>query len=911
MTELRKFSLKSFCFAFVTMFCIAITWKSEARYTRPFEIYSTLTSDTTPIPKKILGQVSPVQIDTSKKRDTTRITDTIPPTQKVDTFSLRLSKDTLDAPVNYEAEDSAVLFVKDQKFLLYGKTKTTYKDVVLTAPRVEMDQQTNIVTAYSSKDSLGNMIARAQFQQGQEGFQSDTIVYNFKTQKGLTKNTYTKQQEMFVQATLIKKVNDSTTFAKRVIMTTCDFDDPHFGFVSNRGKFITNKIAVTGPIHPEFEGVPIPIYLPFGIFPLNKGRHSGLLPPQFAMNEQFGIGLEGLGYYHVLNDYIDVTLRGNIYSYGGWSFNLTPSYRKRYKYNGALNISVQHTKFAFKGDPDFSLTKTFNVSWNHSVDSRAKPGTNFSANVNAGSTRYNQYIPNNPRRNVNNNQASSISYSKSWAGKPYNLSLNANQNQNSVSHLMNITLPDASFNVTTLYPFQSKLVKGTQKWYEKIGIGYTGVARNQVSFYDTASNTLKSLLDTLQWGAQHRIPINLSLPPLGKFIISPSLSYEETWLTRRMKRTWNDAAKKVDTLSDDKGFYIDRQVSFGLSFNTAVYGTVLFKNSKLRGIRHVIRPNFSFNYKPNLSKSKYDVIRTDPNTNRISAISQFSSNNLFSPYGYGKYGGISFGVDNNLEIKWKGKKDTTQNGKVVRIIDGFGFTSGYNFLQDSLKLQPFNVYLRSTLFEKVSLTGQALVDPYQIDTTTGTVINRYAWQGDRFRLARITSGSISLSTQFQSKPRDPDKPANPNAQLQTRGIINDPTLIAQEQLLQDYMRRNPAEFVDFNIPWSLGLSFALQFTKFYDVSIKSFKNTISSNINFNNSFSLTPKWNFSTNGYFDFNTKKLTQFAMTVNRDMHCWQMSISVTPVSDYKYFNLTISPKSSILQDLRVNRTRTFVNY
>lgn len=929
MARLHKFRRKKFCLVLAaTAFSIAITCRIEARNTSPFEIYRPVTADTLPrlakergrnLPRKDTVPVPKImgQKDSSRRHtvpdttrgidstDSVRLRDSLPPSPKVDTFSLKLSKDTLDAPINYEAEDSAVLLVKEKKFLLYGKTKTTYKDVTLTAPKVEMDQQTSIVTAYNSRDSMGRVATRAKFQQGtDQNFESDTITYNFKTQRGLTKNTYTKQQDMWVQANLIKKVNANTTFARHVIMTTCDYDDPHFGFVSSRGKFINNKVAITGPIHPEFEGIPIPIYLPFGIFPLNPGRHSGLLPPTFEVNEQFGLGLVNGGYYHVINDYMDVTVRTNLYSYGGWTLNLTPTYRRRYHFNGGFNISLQHTKVNFKGDPDYSLTKTFNISWNHSVDQRAHPGTNFSASVNAGSTKYNRYVTNDPMRNVMNNQASSINFSKTWAGKPYNLTVSANQNQNSVNHLMNISLPDAGFSVTTIYPFQRKEQIGSQKWYEKIGVGYTGTFRNLVNFYDTAKNTVNSLLDTLQWGAQHRFPISLSLPPLGKFIVSPSISYEETWLTHRLKRAWNPAVNKLDTLYTEKGFYTDRQMSMGVGFNTTIYGTLAFKHGKIKAIRHVVRPSFSLNYKPNLSKNKYDLI-TDV-YGRSQAYSEFDNNLVFRGYGYGKYGGMSFGLDNNLEMKVRGKKDSVD--RKVRLIDGFGFNSGYNFLQDSMKLQPFQLYLRSTLFEKLSLTAQALLDPYQFDTL-GRTIGRYVWQGNRFALGRITSGSISMSTQFQSKPRDPKKPPNPNAQIGKH--ITDPALLADEQRLQDYMRRNPAEFVDFNIPWSFNISFSLNFTKYFVDSIKNFKTRLSSSINFNNSFSLTPKWNFNTNGYYDFNTNRLTQLTMSVSRDMHCWQMSINVIPIGDYRSFNISISPKSSILQDLRVNRTRSFTNY
>jgi hypothetical protein len=349
-------------------------------------------------------------------------------------------------------------------------------------------------------------------------------------------------------------------------------------------------------------------------------------------------------------------------------------------------------------------------------------------------------------------------------------------------------------------------------------------------------------------------------------------------------------------------------MSFSLGVNTNIYGTLAFKKSRLMAIRHVVRPSFSFNYTPNLSKGKYDVIQVD-SFGHIAALPQFINNRIFSGYGYGRFGGISFGVDNNLEMKWRSKKDTGDAAiKKIRLIDGFGFQSGYNFLLDSFKLIPFNLYLRSTLFEKLSLSATGDLDPYQYDTL-GIRINKYAWSGGRLSLGQLRSGSVSMSTQFQSKPRDPKQGPNPNAQIGRH--INDPALMADEQRLQDYMRRNPAEFVDFNIPWSIGLSFSLSFFKQFDQAQKKFKTTVTSSASFNNSFSLTPKWNFTTNGFYDFKTKQLTTFTMSISRDMHCWQMAINVTPIGNYRYFNISISPKSSILQDLRINRTRTFVNY
>ena len=176
MTGLRKFSLKKRFVALVIItMCIALTWKAEARRASPFQIGTTLTKqqDTT----------KPLQTDSVLRPDTFKKTDTIPPRQTVDSFSLKLSKDSLDGPVHYEAEDSAVVMVQDKKIWLYGKTKTTYKDITLTAPYVQLDQQTNMITALADKDSTGALLTKAHFVQGENNFESDTIRFNFKTQK--------------------------------------------------------------------------------------------------------------------------------------------------------------------------------------------------------------------------------------------------------------------------------------------------------------------------------------------------------------------------------------------------------------------------------------------------------------------------------------------------------------------------------------------------------------------------------------------------------------------------------------------------------------------------------------------------------------------------------------------------------
>ncbi|MEJ7738666.1 MAG: putative LPS assembly protein LptD [Chitinophagaceae bacterium] len=876
------------------MLICSITSFASGNYTPPSFFYTTkatTVTDTVPAVKSRSDTIPANVIDTAIKK-----------VQVTDTIDVKISKDSLDAPVTYSASDSMVLDVPSKKITLFNQSSTKYKDLDLSAFKIEMDQEKQIIVASYTRDSAGSLVGRPKFLQGENNMDSDSIIYNIKTQKGITSSTYTTQGEMYVFGERIKKISENEYFALRGRFTTCNLDTPHFAFVTKRLKLVNKKLAISGPIHPEFEGVPVPIYIPFGFFPLSQGRHSGLLPPQFTANEQFGLGLEGLGYYEVLNDNFDVTLRSDIYSYGGYRLNLTPTYRKRYRYQGQFNLAYQNTRFlSDAGDKEYESNRSFNIYWNHSVDSKARPGTSFSANVNAGSTKFNRYVANNPTLNFQNQLNSSINYSKNWDNK-YNMTISANHNQNNNTRLVNLSLPNISFTATNFYPFQKKEFVGEPKWYEKLGIGLNSNVAGQASFYDSLFS-FRQLIDTFQWGAQHNVPITLSLPALGPFQVAPGISYQEKWYAQRFIRQWNGNSKKIDTVIN-KGFFTARDVSFSLGVNTAIFGTFagFGKNSRIKAIRHVIRPNISANYKPDLAKKDYYSTQIDT-TGREFRFSPYDGT-IYGAFGEGRFGGISFGVDNNLEMKVRSKTDTTEGSdSKIKLIDGFGFNGGYNFLADSFKLSIFNVYLRSTLFEKINITAGAVIDPYVVDAS-GFRQNRYVWQDGKYSLGRLTNGNIAISTSFRSKEKEKKK-EEPDQQY---GDQNLPMTMEEQQAQLNYIRKNPAEFADFNIPWSINVSYSLSFSRNFLSDYSGFKTEINSNVSLNGDFNLTPKWKMGMNTYYDFKTASIQSLSMFLSREMHCWQMSINVTPVGLYRSFNITINPKSSLLKDIRVNRSRYF---
>jgi len=862
-------------------------------------------------------QVSGDTIPQKSKKDTLPATrtklfsaDTTVKNQQADSVvrvdTLVMSKDSVDATIKYHADDSGVLVVSTKELFLYGKAKTDYKDLNLEAATIQYDQQSQTVKAYGSLDSTGNPLSKPQFTQGEMKTVSDSIFYSLKNAKGLTKNTFFQEGEIFLNARLLKKINAEEVFARDARFTTCNLDTPHFAFRSRRMKIVNNKLGVTGRVYPEIESVPIPmIFLPFGLFPLNRARHSGILFPAFTSSEDFGLGLEGLGYYKVLSEYADLTTRANLYSYGGWNLNVNSKYIKRYKYTGNLNVTFQSTKTLNRGGgskEEFNTSQSYMINWSHSRDNRARPGSSFSASVNFGSTKFNKSLLNNPYQNFNNQLSSSINYSKDWRGKA-NLSLNLNHSQNSVTNLVNLNLPTLSFNVVTFYPFQQKDQVGSGKWYEKIGIGYSGNFLNQLSFYDTAFS-FRRMLDTLQYGAQHNIPITLSLPQLGPFNLSPSVSYEERWYGQRTFKHWDTVNNKLDT-TIQKGLYTARQMNFSLGINTRIFGTYQFKpTSKIMAIRHEIRPTISVSYHPDFVSKYYYTTQVDKSGRKVRT-SRFDGS-IIPSFSEGAFGGIGFGIDNLLEMKVKDKTDTSAKapGKKVKLLDGFGFNSSYNLLADSFALGNFNLYARSTLFEKINISASANLNPYDADSA-GFPVNRILWDPKRFKFGRITGGNVAISTSFKSKSKD-------GKDDKTRQLPVDPFMTPDEQQRQlQYARSNPAEFTDFNIPWNLTLSYSYNFSRAIKRDYSGWETQSSSNLSFNGDFSLTEKWKLGATGYYDVTRNTLNQLSAFITREMHCWQLSINVTPIGLYRSFNITLSPKSGILRDLRINRSRTFSSY
>ncbi len=828
----------------------------------------------------------------------------------------REKKSFLDDIITGRNKDSLVYDVRQKMVYIYREGDVTYQDMNLKADYMQVNMDTKNIYAYGIADSVdasGNRIpddsikqTRPEFIQGGSSYTMDTITYNISSKKAKIKGVATQEGEGYLIGKDIKKMSDNTINIANGKYTTCDnVDHPHFYLAMTRAKVIPGKKVIVAPSYFVMEDVPIYFLgVPFGFFPMNKGRQSGFIMPEYGEEYVKGFFIRNGGYYFAFNDYIDVAATAGIYTLGSWEAALASRYIKRYKYSGSFNFRYSKDIIGEKTDADYVNMGNFNVTWSHQQDPKFRPNSTFSAQVNFSTSGYAKYGSQTMDQYLNTQTNSSISYSKTWAGKPFSFSTNFQHSQNSQDTTVSLSLPNIVFNISRIYPFRRRGDKavGKQRWYEKISLQYTANMANNVTVKEKDLFTEKMFKD-MRNGIQHTIPISTTMNLFNYINISPSANYTERWYFRKINREWNPETNSVENADTTYGFYRLYNYNLSVSATTKIYGLFQFKGKDpiIRAIRHVMTPSISLSYTPNFGDPKYgywQAYQTD-STGTIGYYSPFAENYYGVP-SRGQSASLSFGLTNTLEMKVRSKSDTSGTKK-IKLIDNLSINGSYNFLADSLNLSTFSINLRTTIYGNFGLNVSATLDPYQVNER-GQRINQFMIR--KGKLGRITSASTSFGYSF-------------NSSKSGRAAINDinsgmgPTPTAytnffdtQGQQLDPNTRRAlmTSQYYDFDLPWNLSFNYSFSYTN------TGITKNVTQTLGFNGSLNLTPKWGVTFNGGYDFEQKKITPGVITINRDLHCWQMNFSWVPVGFRKSWSFNIAVKSSMLQDIKWDKRSSY---
>ncbi len=813
------------------------------------------------------------QLD-SLSNDSDKVDSLKPAAVKVDT--VKISKNAIDEKVKYQALDSIIFVVDSQLVFLYGKAEVYYGDVNLKAGEISIDQQKNLVEAKGVLDSTGKKVDNPDFSDGSQNFKSKHIIYNTKTKKGKIKEVTTVDGESYLRGESVKKDSTDVTYMQHGSYTTCNLEHPHYYFALSKLKVIPDDKIVTGPANLVVADVPTPLALPFGFFPNKKGQANGILLPTYGQANNYGFFLKDGGYYMGLSEHVDLMIRGDIYTRGSWALRTESQYAKKYKYNGNMSLSYAVFKLGEEGFPNFEKRKDFFVKWNHSQDPKSNPSSRFSADVNFGTSSYNSLNATNASDILANTFQSSVQYNKTFAKS--NLTLSARQSQNTATRKFDISAPELTYAVNRFYPFKRKHPVGANKWYEDIGLTYTNSTRAQLS-------TIDSLLyaGNINWnkevskGTNHIVPITTSIKLLKYFTFSPTATYSESWYLQSVRKSFDNELNTIVTDTIQK-FARARDLSLNTSLRTIIYGMYQFKNGPVKAVRHVITPNLGFTYNPGLSG--YNTVATNLNGG-TSNYSRFEGA-MFGAPSLVKSGFVNMGLVNNLEMKVRSKKDTISGFKKYKIFENLSVDSRYDVLADSFQLSPFNINLRTAPIENMSINMNAVADPYRLDPVSGRKVDEFIADQSN-DLARITSMNLAISFNLKSKQ------ANPQTESKT----------ATKEELEE-INRNRYQYVDFNIPWTLNVSYNFIYSK--PAYVTDIKQTVS----FNGDFNVTDNWKVGMNSGFDLKQKKFTYTSMNIYRNLHCWEIRLNMVPFGFRKSYSLDINVKSSILQDLKLSRKR-----
>ncbi|MBR9920956.1 MAG: LPS-assembly protein LptD [Bacteroidetes bacterium] len=820
---------------------------------------------------------------------------------------ITISPDAPPEGIDYVSRDSMIYDIENQKIYLYGEAKINYTSIQLEADYIEFDWSTNIVYAKGLPDSTGRISGQPAFQDGEQRFNASEMRYNFKSGKGIVYDAATTQDELYVLGEKAKYITSQDTnhtdviYSKRAIFTTCNHPEPHFGIRSTKQKVVPNQVAIVGPSNLEIMGVPTPVWLPFGFFPLSKTKSTGLIFPRgYQYNPSGGFGLRNVGWYFPINDYMDLQLTGDVFIKGSFRLRSTVNYAKRYKYRGGFTFEYGNNRVENESNGAFERTQNFLLTLRHNQDAKAHPSRSIGGNITIQTNDAIRSNYNDANSQQNTNLSSSFNYSESFPGRPYTLSAGLTHSQNTKTRKVTINFPDFRFNLNSVYPFQNKKGSsgGNPTWYEKIALTYRGEAKATLNATDTTLFD-PSTLQNIRYGARNNIDLNTNLKLFKYFNITPSADYTEIWYFQKQQKFFDPTIMETiefDTLENGEieqiitdvqyGEVIDstlteftplRQYRLGANMDTKLFGTVLFKKGLIRGFRHQMTPSVGVSFVPDYTNPNlgyFQEVQVDTRFPDSTQTYSIFENGIYNkPNQNGQQFLINYGLRNIVETKLYSKQDSSTRN--VRLLQSFDFRGSYNMAAEEFNWSTISLNGSTRIFNGVTnLQFRATFDPYMEDSE-GERIEEFVWN-DRRLPARLTNANLRVTSTLRvSDIRNMFKANNPG-----------------EEQLAPGANTKKGDLLSLFENFSINHTLVIDRTKMGGVDTLAIT---SNTIYFRGNIDLTEKWRVTVGSFgYDFVNKGITFPSLAVTRDLHCWEMGISWQPTLNTYAFYLRVDQGS-----------------
>lgn len=831
-------------------------------------------------------------------------------------YSKEVSNGFLSDDVDYTALDSIIGSPAQGGAELYNEGYVKYQDITLKAGYISIDFNTSTLYAKGIVDSTGKIQQKPLFTEGGKTYRADEMYYNFATKKAKIKKIITKEGDGFLHGENVKKTDEKSFFVENASFTTCSHEHPHFRINTSKAKVIIGEKVVTKFAYLEILDIPTIFMVPFGFFPTTDKRKSGILIPTYGSSPFRGYFLKDGGYYWAANEFFDITLKGDIYTQGGWGLRGASSYKKRYAYNGSLSLNYDRIKFGREEFSEFTSgafddRRNFAIRWTHNQDAKSNPYFKFNANVNIASSSFYQLTGTNTNDILRNQLNSSVSFTKSWPGKPINLTVSARHNQNNATEALTLSLPQATFSVNRQFPFKRKKTVGKKKWFDEIGLSYTANTANEIQTTLNADIfSKKVLLDDARNGINHTIPISANYKVFKFFVFNPTINYNERWYFKRRDYRFNDTANAV-TYDTVDGFFANRSFTTSANLSTKLYGMYGFKGY-LKKIRHTITPTVGLSYRPDFSTDfwgYYQNVQSD-SSGTTESFDRYTGQ-LYGVAPSGKQGSVTFSLLNTLEAKVKSKRDSTGEKK-IKLLERISLNTSYNMAAEEFKWQNLRLTASSSALKGLIIMNyNANLDFYGFDPdegTNGARVNRSAFDVNG-KWLRPTNQTFTAGVSLNGDRFSKDKKTKPNKNKKKDGLEeangNDGKGGALGVTEGDPDYYNPNTTFDFKPTWNMNVNYNLsKISSGLDANLRQ-------SVSLNGDVQVTENWRMGFSTGYDLEAKDFTITTFDFYRSLHCWEMRCTWIPLGVAQSYSLTIRVRSDVLSDLKYERRRGYGDF
>jgi|TARA_R110000737_G_scaffold115473_1_gene148375 hypothetical protein len=813
----------------------------------------------------------------------------------------KIKKDTIylvdksfEEIVDYASADSIYMDLKNKKVHMYRNAKIVYGDITMNAGYIQLDLDKNEVLTTYLIDSLGNKEGKPEFDDGAEKMTASSIRYNFETEKGYIQEVMTQQDENFLYMEVAKRQANEEIHFRKGRFTTCDLEEPHYHFQLSKAILIPEKRIVSGPMNLWIKGVPTFLALPFIIIPQQKNKLNGFIFPQIIPSSNYGFGFDQLGYYIPINDKIQTTVYGTLYSRGSFGIGNVTDYYSKYKFRGSIALGYDRFRDGF---PSKTAKTNIKFLWSHQKDAKSNPYLQFRSNVNF-------YSINNPQFNLdpvnnqylNNTFNSDIALDKSLPNLPIRTGIKLTARQSSVNKTIELNSPTVNLNMTQIFPLK-RLVSGSQGWRQvvaRFGLTYDMEGKNQSTFGDTLLQQFD--LARIGQGFKNGISQRATAKTTAGFFkntlkINPSITYRND-LNFQTVEKFNDSTDTTGVTQYSVRTDLLKQTGMAQYFNFTVNATtVLYSYYKFIGkkkslLRHVFTPTIGYTYIPNLNPNQTLNVVNASNPLNYSRFEQ----SVYASGATNDQSLITFSMNNTFELKQKSARDTVTGFKKIKLIDNFSISGNYDRLKDTMKLSDFNWNIRISPLQALNFQASGVYSPYNWNDSTGAKVKEFAIN-ERGKLGRFLNSTFSTGFTLTSK--------------KSLAKLQDVKDKMEENWNSDYQYflLHPEQMVSFEIPWKATFSHNVTWNinQFRSIGNRERSNIVQT-LRLDGDVSFTKRWKLSGNSSFDFETAKITYTQLALVRDMHCWQLSFNWTPIAQVKFFSFQMNAKASMFQDAKI---------